>query len=152
MYRTHAFPDWGSIDPKPTDDDPEYVQKTARTLKDIFGEWQDTHRPNPDAPRFAKPVAVKAARVLAERTESQTLSEVCEILPLTSADEVDEEIEDLEVTPRVLAVGVYSEVVWDREWATDQLGDKWDEGTFITIHDGVRDLADIADQEVSDAE
>mgnify|MGYP006280513661 CR=1 FL=1 len=152
MYRTHAFPDWGRIDPNPTDDDPQYVQKTARTLKDIFGEWQDTHRPEHDAPIFAKPMAVKAARVLVDRTEDQTLAEVCEVLPWTSADDVDEEIADLEVTPKVLAMAVYGEVVWDYEWAIDQLGDDWDEGTFITINDGVRDLADMAEQEAEDAE
>jgi hypothetical protein len=43
MYQTHALPDWQSIDPHPTDDDPEYVQKAAQALKDVFGEWQDTH-------------------------------------------------------------------------------------------------------------
>ena len=55
MYRTHAYPEWRGIDPHPTDDDPEYVEKAALTLKDIFGENQDLHEPERDAPRAAKP-------------------------------------------------------------------------------------------------
>ena len=150
MYRTHAFPEWADIDPQPTDDDPEYVQQASRTLKDIFGENQDVHQPERAAPEYAKPMVVRAARVLAGLTENQTLKGVCEVLPWADADDIDED-ENPEVTPKVLAVAVYSQVVWRREWGPDQLGDEWDETTFVTIHDGVRDLAELAKEEDSDA-
>lgn len=151
MYRTHSFPHWGDISPDPGDDDSEYVEKTARTLKDIFGEFQDTHRPEFDAPKFAKPMAVRAARVLAQQTENQTLRGVCEVLPWGDASDVGEDDPNPRVTPEVLAVAVYSTVVWRRDWGPEQLGDEWDESTFVTIHGGVRDLADLANEETTDA-
>jgi hypothetical protein len=146
-YRTHSLPDWQGIDPHPTDDDPEYVQEAARTLKDIFGENQDTHRPEFDAPKFAKPMLVRAARVLADQTEDQTLRELCEVLPWADAEDVSDDDPNPRVTPEVLAVAVYSEVVWSREWGADQLGDEWDDSIFVTVHDGVRDLAELAKEE-----
>jgi hypothetical protein len=82
--------------------------------------------------------------------EEQTLNELYELLPWGDPEDIGEDMPNPEVTPRVLAIAVYSEVVWRRDWATDQLGDEWTDETFITVHDGVRDLADLADQEEND--
>jgi hypothetical protein len=144
MYSTHAFPEWGGIEPHPTDDDPEYVQQATRTLKDVFGENQDIHYVGADAPRWVKPKLVRAARVLVDQTEGQTLREVCELLRFADAEDIGEDDPNPRVTPKVLAVAAYSRDAWRMDWGVDQLGDEWDESTFITIHDGLDNLVEIA--------
>jgi hypothetical protein len=150
-YQTHALPPFGDISPTVERDDatPEYVLRTARTLHDIFGTRQDLDRPERDAPRYAKPLAVDAARACHEQTADQTLSECCALISERATELATErDVADLDVTPRVLAVATYANVVQSLDWGVSELGDEWDADALVLVHDSLRDLADlVADEE-----
>lgn len=144
-YSTHAFPEWRSLNPVVHNHDyGEYVEKTNRTLKDIFGENQEIDRPERDAPSFAKSLAIPAALVLDDETENQTLGELCDLMPPHTQGLANERgVEGLEVTPRVLAVAAYADVVRSLDWGVDQLGEEWDAQTFVLVHDSLHDLKKV---------
>jgi hypothetical protein len=144
MYSTHAFPEWGSITPEVDDNDRDYVQKTSRALKDIFGENQELDRPEYDAPTFAKPRTVRAARAVCNQTENQTLDELCSLVSERSEELAEERgVSGLEVTPRVLAVAGYADTVRSLSWGTDQLGEMWTENALVLVADNLHNLEEM---------
>lgn len=150
-YSTHSFPEFGPLTPQVEDSDPEYVEKAALALKDIFGERQQMDLPEYDAPGFAKSKVVRAARVIHRETDEQTLGEVCELVSERSADLAeDRDVTDLEVTPEVLAVAGYATTVLSLDWGADELGDDWDKNALVLVHDHLRDLKEM-DQEQEEA-
>jgi hypothetical protein len=144
-YSTHAFPEWRSLNPIVHNHDyGEYVEKTNRILKDIFGENQEIDRPERDAPRYAKALAVPAALVLERDTENQTLGELCGLMPpYTQGLATERGVEDVVVTPKVLAVAAYADVVQSLEWGVEQLDEEWDAQTFVLVHDSLDDLKKV---------
>lgn len=142
MYSTHSFPDWESIDPQVREDDSEFVKRTARALKDWFGDYQSTHRPERDAPRFAKQRVMKVARVIDAQTKNQTIGEVFELLDW--GPDLPDEATEQEIHEDWLSLVVYANQVrgvsWGQKEATTlNAPTVWQE-YFGELSDAIREL------------
>lgn len=139
-YSTHAFPHYESLSPTVAEEDPEYVRETASALKSIFGEYQEVHQPDRDAPAYAKRRAVHSAFTLALETEDQTLGELSSLLPPWAEGVAEVRgVADVSVTPEVLATAAYAEAVQSESlaWAVEQLGEQWDANTLVLVYDSL---------------
>jgi hypothetical protein len=139
-YSTHAFPEWGDIDPVTTaDSHRDFVYVTDRTLMDIFGEFQEVHRPERDATRYAKSRAVYAAIAIANRTEARTFGEMGTLVSDKCERLADERgVADTEITPRHVALAAYAETVTSLDWMADECD--LDADQLCLLHDNLRDL------------
>jgi hypothetical protein len=133
------YPDWGMISPH-GDEWVDYVQTTNWALKDVFNDYKEVHQPELDAPKYLKRRGIEAARTIAEETEENTVGEVADLCGFMDlADERD--VAEVEVTPQVLAVLTYADVVHSLDWAVSELGAEWDTETAVLVYDSLRDLA-----------
>lgn len=143
-YPTTAYPEFRTLEPKvlANDDYSEFVQKTARAVKDTFDWRHDIDRPEYGAIGYVKSNAVNTAIAIDEKCDEATIGEMATLLGGRIAELAEERgVEDIEIEPQDIAVAAYASVT-TFDWALGE-SSMAEPNTFVLLHDSVRDLSQI---------